>query len=119
MIPLLGNHVSEAREILGDLPDYSDAEQWQLNQMFTCNIPIDDMDEGNRESLMAFYTEVIRQNDVRQRLSQNTVAQMLAQMETVGGAGYQSLLQSAKALDLFSDGYVSPPGVSSSSRKQQ
>lgn len=119
LIPLLGNHVSEAREILGDLPDYSDAEQWQLNQMFTCNIPIDDMDEGNRESLMAFYTEVIRQNDVRQRLSQNTVAQMLAQMETVGGAGYQSLLQSAKALDLFSDGYVSPPGVSSSSRKQQ
>lgn len=70
LIPMMGNHIDEATQVLANrLPDYSDTEPYLIHQMFDVDVHISAMDEDNIKALLSFYSQLIRIPSIRNEIS--------------------------------------------------
>lgn len=103
LIPMMGNHIDEATQVLANrLPDYSDTEPYLIHQMFDVDVHISAMDEDNIKALLSFYSQLIRIPSIRNEISPREISQLLAHLKDAAAySEYSELVQSAKDYDLY------------------
>ncbi len=103
LIPMMGNHIDEATQVLANrLPDYSDTEPYLIHQMFDVDVHISAMDEDNIKALLSFYSQLIRIPSIRNEISPREISQLLAHLKGAAAySEYSELVQSAKDYDLY------------------